>query len=110
MSPSSVISNVKDSSAIPVEFNPGKGSVPEAVELGLASMARYERAVISCTAADAAQMHKDSLVAAPPTGAERVEFVLELQQLTQVGAHFGLPITLGYVLPRLGKHTGFGCI
>lgn len=84
--------------------------MPEAVELGLASMARYERAVISCTAADAAQMHKDSLVAAPPTGAERVEFVLELQQLTQVGAHFGLPITLGYVLPRLGKHTGFGCI
>lgn len=59
-------------------------------------MARYERAVISCTAADAAQQQEDSLVAAPPAGAERVEFVLELQQLTQVRAHCGLESNTKY--------------
>lgn len=58
--------------------------MPAALEAGIASMARQERAVISCSAEDAAPLQPQSLVPAPPADAERVEFEVELLSLTQV--------------------------
>ena len=59
--------------------------MPAALEVGIASMSRQERSVISCTAADAAPLQPQSLVPEPPQHADRVEFEVELLKLTQVG-------------------------
>ena len=62
----------------------GTEQVPTGVEIGVASMAREEHAIISCDVTDATPVHTASLVPAPPAKARRVEYDIHLHNMTQV--------------------------
>ena len=61
--------------------------VPVGFEDGICSLAKGERAFISCPASKARSEGPPALLPDPPDGADRVEFEVELLRMIQVRSH-----------------------
>ena len=61
--------------------------VPMGFEDGICSLAKGERAFISCPASKARSAGPPALLPDPPDGADRVEFEVELLEMIQVRSH-----------------------